>query len=88
MKRIVLILALGVSVAIAAAGFADTNSDAKKQIQAVSDKAMILIQKQDFKALAKSMQQDGLYTSITELAVIYKQLPKLIVEARKGASAQ
>ena len=41
---------------------------------------------QDFKAMAKSMQQDGLYTDITELAVIYKQVPKLIVEAGKKAS--
>ena len=33
------------------------------------------------KELAKAMKLDGLYTDITELAVIYKQVPKLIVEA-------
>lgn len=40
------------------------------------------------KELAKAMKLDGLYTDITELAVIYKQVPKLIVEASKEASAQ
>lgn len=40
------------------------------------------------KAMAKAMKLDGLYTDITELAVIYKQVPKLIVEASKEASAQ
>lgn len=43
---------------------------------------------QDSKAMAKAMKRDGLYTDITELAVIYKQLPKLIVEAGKEASPQ
>ena len=42
---------------------------------------------QDFKAMAKAMKLDGLYTDITELAVIYKQVPNLIVEASKEASA-
>ena len=40
------------------------------------------------KELAKAMKSDGLYTDITELAVIYKRVPKLIVEARIEASAQ
>lgn len=43
---------------------------------------------QDSKAMAKSMQQNGLYTDITELAVIYKQVPKLIVEARNEQSGK
>lgn len=43
---------------------------------------------QDSKAMAEAMKLDGLYTDITELAVIYKQLPKLIVEADKEASPQ
>lgn len=64
MKRLTLVLAIGAifSVAVGSASFADTNSDAKKAIQAINDRAMNLILKQDFKSLAKLCTPDCKFT--------------------------
>jgi ketosteroid isomerase-like protein len=62
LKKAILIAVMGLSVALGGASRGDANADAKKAIQSITNQAMTLIIKQDYKSLAKLCTPDCTFT--------------------------